>query len=474
MVRKFHDVAEQIIDDLLTSDPVLARWTGDHRVDGQLPDYSETAVQAQAGRLRESADVLHEVDPDVLAPEDAVDLELLSSAVDARFFELTETRDHEWNPLVHNPGTLFHALIAREFAPAEQRLDSAISRLRQVPDALATAETILTGIPQIHAETAIGQIEGTATLIRTELAGLTAAVPARQKEFGAAQAGALAAIDRHVAYLRDRASEPGRDPRLGRPLWEAKLWHSLDSDLTAPVLLDRAQARLGELRAEITELAAELTGESDPRAALQRLAESHPADATIVPLAQASLAAVTAFVRDNGLITLVDDVCEIVEMPEFARGVAVAYCDAPGPLETGDAQTFYAIAPPPSSWTPERAASFYREYNDHMIHNLTVHEAIPGHFLQLARARRFRGSTRTRALCSSGTFVEGWAVYAEEFMAAAGYGGPAVRMQQLKLQLRMTINAILDQLVHCEDLAEADGMALMTGEGFQEDGEAAG
>jgi uncharacterized protein (DUF885 family) len=257
-------------------------------------------------------------------------------------------------------------------------------------------------------------------------------------------------------------------------MWEAKLWHSLDSDLTAGVILDRAQARLAEITEQITELAAELTGARDPAEALAKLAQDHPTDDTIVPLAQKSLGSVSAFVQQHGLVSLVDDVVEVVEMPEFARGVAVAYCDAPGTLETADLPTFYAIAPTPAGWPAARAESFYREYNNHMVQNLTVHEAIPGHFLQLAHGRRFRGSTRTRALCSSGTFIEGWAVYAEEFMAAAGFGGPAVRMHQLKMQLRMIINAILDQLVHCEDATEADAMAMMTGPGLQEDGEAAG
>src|SRR5690606_2090860 len=174
------------------------------------------------------------------------------------------------------------------------------------------------------------------------------------------------------------------------------------------------------------------------------------------------------------LVSLVDDPCVIQEMPEFARGVAVAYCDPPGPLEAADVPTFYCISPTPADWSPERVDSFYREYNNHMVRDLTVHEAMPGHFVQLAHARRFRGSTRARALGFSGPFVEGWGVYAEELMVEHGFGGLPVRIQQLKMQLRMTINAILDQLVHCEDLAEADAMALMTGRGFQEEGEAAG
>jgi uncharacterized protein (DUF885 family) len=161
-------------------------------------------------------------------------------------------------------------------------------------------------------------------------------------------------------------------------------------------------------------------------------------------------------------------------MPEFARGVAVAYCDPPGLLETADVPTFYCIAPTPSRWSPQRVESFYREYNTHMIRNLTAHEAMPGHFLQLAHARRSGGCRKVRAACRSMPFVEGWAVYGERLLAEHGFGGPAVRMQQLKTQLRMTLNTILDQLVHCEGLPRSDALALMRQRGFQEEGEAVG
>src|SRR6202522_4673851 len=165
-------------------------------------------------------------------------------------------------------------------------------------------------------------------------------------------------------------------------------------------------------------------------------------------------------------------------MPEINRGIAVAYCDPPGPLEPEPGATFIAVSPTPKDWTPQRVASFYREYNRHMVHNLMVHEAMPGHYLQLAHARRFTGSTRVRAALWSGSFVEGWAVYAEELMADHGYPGEgdadAVRMQQLKMQLRMVINAILDARGHAHGMTEAQALALMTERGFQEDGEASG
>jgi hypothetical protein len=211
---------------------------------------------------------------------------------------------------------------------------------------------------------------------------------------------------------------------------------------------------------------------------LDRLGAAAPDETTILAFCAQALAAQTAFVRDHDLVTLYDDPVELIDMPEINRGVAVAYCDPPGPLELTPLPTFIAVSPTPSDWSADRVASFYREYNRHMVHNLMVHEAMPGHYLQLAHARRFTGSTRVRAALWSGSFVEGWAVYAEELMADRGYPGEgdaaAVRMQQLKMQLRMVINAILDARVHAHGMTEAQALSLMTERGFQEEGEAAG
>jgi len=472
MTREFRRTAEAVVDDLLAGDPVAAHYAGDHRTDHELPDYSAGAIADRVRRLREDADALAEIDVDDLGPEDAVDAQLLASAVDERLFALTELREHEWNPLLHNPGALLDGLLTREFAPPAERLEALAGRLRQIPEALRVAEQVLHDCPRIHVETALGQLDGAAALVTDAVPQLAAQVPGI--DVTAPRAAALAALDRHRAWLTDHLDTAHGEARLGRRRWEAKLWHELDSELTAGALLAAAEKRLAELGERIREAATELTGSDDVRAALDALAAERPTDATVVARAERDLRTAVEFVRAHDLVTLPDDECRVIEMPEFARGVAVAYCDAPGPLETAAVPTFYAIAPTPADWSDERRDSFYREYNDHMLRNLTVHEAVPGHFAQLAHARRFRAGTRARALCMSGSFVEGWAVYAEEMMADAGFGGPQVRMQQLKMQLRMTINALLDQLVHAEDLSEADAMALMLEKGFQEEREAAG
>jgi uncharacterized protein (DUF885 family) len=110
-----------------------------------------------------------------------------------------------------------------------------------------------------------------------------------------------------------------------------------------------------------------------------------------------------------------------------------------------------------------------------------MHEAMPGHVLQLAHAQRLVSPTPVRRFGRSGVFVEGWAVFAEETMVARGYAADdddhahlAMRLQQLKMQARGAINAILDVEVHANGMSEAAGLALMRDEGFQEEGESVG
>jgi uncharacterized protein (DUF885 family) len=245
----------------------------------------------------------------------------------------------------------------------------------------------------------------------------------------------------------------------------------------------RAEADLAGMSEELVVAAADYTGTvpggaDTVRVALDALAADAPDDATILGFVRDAFVAQREFVTAHDLVTVFDDPLEVIAMPEIDRGVAVAYCDSPGPLETAALATFIAVSPTPEGWSPERVRSFYREYNRHMVHNLMVHEAMPGHALQLQHSNRFTAATPVRTAWRSGSFVEGWAVYAEQVMNAHGYPGEgnpaALRTQRLKSKLRTIINAIMDARVHCDGMTQEQAMALMTGRGYQEDGEAAG
>ena len=250
-------------------------------------------------------------------------------------------------------------------------------------------------------------------------------------------------------------------------------------------ILSRARADLSQTQAAIYETALPLYKKYFPNAdqttlddkkkvtgdVLGKLAEQHPEDKTIVGDAKKVVAEATDFVKSHNLVTVPKKPLDVIVMPEFKRGQAIAYCDSPGPLEK-NGKTFFAVAPTPNDWSAERKASFFREYNNFMLRDLTVHEAMPGHYLQLAHANEFRAPTFVRAIFQSGTFVEGWAVYTEQIMAEAGYGGPEVKMQQLKMRLRVDCNAILDQSIHTANMSEQEALDLMMKEGFQQEGEA--
>ncbi len=187
-----------------------------------------------------------------------------------------------------------------------------------------------------------------------------------------------------------------RDPRIGPERFARKLSLTLSAAADADAILARAQADLDRVSEQIAALAAEAgsaaSGPSVVREVLDRLAADVPDDATILGFCRDALAAQIAFVTDHRLVTVYDDPVEVIAMPEIDRGVAVAYCDSPGPLEPAPLPTFIAVSPTPADWTPQRVASFYREYNRHMVHDLMVHEAMPGHYLQLQHSRRFAGS----------------------------------------------------------------------------------
>ena len=415
---------------------------------------------------------------------------MMADSVARRVFEVDELSEHTWNPLLTNPGRAVYQLLARDFAPLPDRLASVAGRLAEVPGTLAEARRQLGSMPRVHLETAIGQFDGTIALVRAQVDAALEAAPGSGPRIDQVRPAALEALAEHRAWLSARLAEaaPGpdgeRDPRIGRERFARKLSLSLSAAADADAILARAQADLDRVSEQIAELAAQIAGSSEPDAAtvrmvLDRLGGDAPDDATILGFCREALAAQTAFVTDRRLVSVYDDPIEVIPMPEIDRGVAVAYCDSPGPLELAPLPTFIAVAPAPADWPSERVASFYREYNRHMVHNLMVHEAMPGHYLQLQHSRRFTESrTAIRAALRSGSFVEGWAVYAERVMAEQGYPGDgdprAVRMQQLKIQLRTIINAILDARIHGHDMTEAEAMALMTGRGYQEEGEAAG
>ncbi len=486
---RFQKLAGDYIENRLRANPENATELGDHRFDDRLTNYS---AETRASELAEEKAFLAKLNDfpgsAALTGPNSVDFRLLKENVEGEIFELEEMKTAEWNPLVYNQSLAnsLYLLIAREFAPAEERIPNIRKRMEGIPAVIAQAKTNLQHPPKIYTETAIEQAQGAISFVREGLNPVLDRAPQMKKELAPLQEKTAAALEEYKQWLQDvLLPRSDGDFRIGADRFRKKLRFSLASDLSMEEIMTRARADLAATQTAIYETALPLYKSAFPNAdaaaladkkkvttaVLDKLAEQHPDDNTIVSYAQKTLRQATDFTKAKNLVTVFDQPLQVIVMPEFKRGQGIAYCDSPGPLEK-NGETFFAIEPTPESWSKERKESFFREYNNYMVHDLTIHEAMPGHFLQLAHANKFKAPTLVRAIFQSGTFVEGWAVYAEQFMREAGYGGPEVKMQQLKMRLRVICNAILDQSIHAANMSEQEALDLMMKEGFQQEGEA--
>src|SRR2546426_1980009 len=484
----FKKTAHDYIEQYLQANPEDATELGDHRFDGQLTDYSAEARAKELATQKEFREKLNALDGSRLTGANNVDFRILKENIDYKIFQAEELKEAEWNPLVYmqSLANSLYLLVARDFGPPEKRIPNLRQRMEGIPRVIARAKANLQHTPRIHTETAIEQTQGAISLVREGLAPLLDRVPQMKKELAPLQEKTAAALEDYKKWLeKDLLPRSDGDFRIGADKFRKKLRFALASDMSMEEIMKRAQADLQQTQAAIYETAVPLYKKYFPNAdkaalddkkkvtaaVLNKLAEQHPDDNTVVGYAQKVVGEATDFVKQHNLVTVPELPLDVIAMPEFKRGVAIAYCDSPGPLDkTG--KTFFAVAPTPKDWSKERKESFFREYNNYMIRDLTVHEAMPGHYLQLAHANEFHAPTLVRAIFRSGTFIEGWAVYCEQMMAEQGYGGPEVKMQQLKMRLRAIANAILDQSIHAGNMTQQQAMDLMTKEAFQQQGEA--
>ncbi len=488
MDDEFEKVAKDYCENYLASHPEQATELGDHRIDGQLTDYSAEARAKELETQKEFRDKLNAVDGSQLTGANNVDFRILKENVDYEIFQAEELKEPEWNPLVYMQGLAnsLYLLVARDFAPPEKRIPNLRQRMEKIPRVIEQAKANLQHPPHVHTETAIEQAQGAIGLVREGLSPLLDQVPQMKKDIASLQEKTAEALEDYKKWLQeDLLKRSDGDFRLGPDKFRKKLRFALASDLSIEEIMKRAQADLQQTQTAIYETALPLYKKyfSNPddktladrkkvtASVLDKLAEQHPDDSTIVGYCRKVVGEATDFVKSHHLVNVPKTPLDVIVMPEFKRGQAIAYCDAAGPLEK-KGKTFFAVAPTPNDWSKERKESFFREYNNYMIRDLTVHEAMPGHYLQLAHANEFRAPTLVRAIFQSGTFIEGWAVCCEQMMAEQGYGGPEVKMQQLKMRLRAICNAILDQSIHAGNMSEQQAMDLMMKEAFQQEGEA--
>ena len=493
---QFAALADKTLQQWMALSPVAATQIGEHRYDNRIDDVSAAGIKAGAEQTQALLDALNAIDAASLSRENQVDAAILRNQLEGDLFRVNTLADWQWDPQFYSglAGSAIYGLMAREFAPLPDRLRSATERMEQIPQILAAARANLdpARVPKIHAETVAKQNRGLLSLVDTFITpNLDQLGGAHRERLQAAIAGLETAVNEHQQWLdNELVPKAAGDFRIGADMYDAKLRFALNSELSRAEIGQRAQAELDRVRAQMYGIAQRVLAGRDAapatpdnptaqqqqaaiEAALELAYAQKPARDAVVPDAKAALDVATAFVAEHDLMTLPDAPVEIILMPEFQRGVAVAYCDSPGPLDK-HLKTFYAVSPIPEDWNEGQVDSFLREYNSRMIHLLSIHEGTPGHYLEGWHSAKHPSTLR--AVLRSGLFAEGWAVYTERMMQQAGYmdSDPLFQLVQLKFYLRTIANAILDQGVHVEGWDRERAMQLMVRDSFQQESEASG
>ena len=496
MNERFDQLAKDYVDQFPALSPVRATEIGDHRQDSELDDVSEEGRHEERAFNQRFLERLTAIAWGELSRDRQVDAALLKNHLSYAIWRMDALQEWAWNPLVYTQltGGAIYGLMAREFAPIGRRLKHVADRLTKMPRLFQQIREALEPerIPKVHAETAIRQNRGLLTILDEMVVPAMGSLPETDRErLRDAMGSARQAVEGHEVWLREKVIPfASGDFRIGGDLFDQKLKFTLQTPLTRQQIGERVRSEFKRVREEMYEVSQRIylkdyaltrfPGEGSEayrqaiiRAALEVTYRDAPGRDEIVRSAEEQVRYANQFIRDHDIVTPATEPLEIILMPEFRRGVSFAYCDSPGPLDRG-LKTYYAVSPIPEDWNETQVRSFLREYNIWSMHDLSMHEAIPGHYLQLAHSNQYPSTLR--AILSSGTFVEGWAVYSERVMVDAGYldGDDRMRLINLKWYLRGITNAMIDPAIHVDGMTEEEAMRLMIEGGFQEEREAAG
>jgi hypothetical protein len=482
---------QEYLDGWLKERPLAATQLGEHRYDDRLEDLSAAGRERFTAFVRSTLEALPErVDRSGLSMDGAIDYAIFQHELERELWLEANTDPWSEDPRIYSGfiADSVYLLLTQSSLPLETNVANALARMQRVPSVLAAARRSLGRPPRVHTETAIRQNLGAIGFYEGGLGELVGG-SARRSELEAAGRELAAALREYQTFLeQDVLPRADGEWRLGKQKFSRKLELSLDAGLSAGEVLVEAEREYDRVRGEMYVICRQLwsryyadrplpaddeSGRQQTMAwVLTAVGRDHGEAADLTRDVSAIVEGLKTFIRERDILRLPEpDQCAIIEMPEFQRGNSTAYLNPAPPLDpTGG--SFYAVSPPPSDWSEERVRSYLEEYNRNMLHILSIHEAYPGHYVQLEYANRH--PSMIRRVLASGPFVEGWAVYTEQMMLDQGYGEGdlPLRLTQLKFYLRAVINALLDYRMHCTEMTDEEALALLMHGGFQSEGEA--
>jgi uncharacterized protein (DUF885 family) len=478
--QDFSKLTEEFVYGSLALSPVSATVAGYHehqgvRLDEKLDDYSSIGIHEQRQFYSSFRDRLALIKPETLAPEERADFQIIQNQVELALLDLNLIDSFFHNPTIYVElvgNALFNPFVL-EYAPLETRYRHIIQRLFKVPELMQQARRNLSDSPEVWNRVAQEENDGNIDLIDKTL---RERVPAALKaDFDRAAAPALAALRNFNKYLKEDLSRRTSDWRLGKDKYDPKFRYYLVTGKTPEQVLSEAEAALKSVRDEMVELASP----RPVKEALDKIAQQHATPETYMDQARNTLEEATKFVREKHLLTLpARSNLQVIPTPEFMRGVYSVAGFAQAPALEPQLGAFYWVTPIPSDWPKDRIESKLREYNNYGLQEITIHEAMPGHYVQLEIGNDLEPKNRRvlRNIYGNGPYVEGWAVYAQQLMSDEGYlnSSAELRLTLMKQLLRVISNAILDIRLQTMGMTDQQALDLMINDTFQEKEEATG
>jgi uncharacterized protein (DUF885 family) len=471
---QFNQIVDDFVFGSLALSPVTASTVGYHQhksvmLEEELDDFSATGIKATLNLQREIEARIVKLDPKWLTPEQRADIEIILDAIHATRLDVETVQSYRHNPTVYVEliGNALYTPYVLHYASAEERYKHIVQRLIGIPDLIRQAEQNLSDAPEIWNKVAREENTGNIDLIDGVLR--MGCPKSLAHEYTQAAAPALIALRAYNGFLEGTLAKKTSDWRIGKVQYAKKFSYVLAIGKTPEALLKEAEEDLARTREEMIQLAAPKTVEQ----ALAEVAAHHATPHTYMTAAKQSLAAATAFVRDKDLVTLPPNAnLQVIDTPVFMRGVYGVGGFNQAPALEPKLGAFYWVTPISDAWPQARIDSKLREYNDSGLAHLTVHEAMPGHYVQAEYANNVQPRARRllRTIFGNGPYVEGWAVYSQQLMADEGYLGdsPGYKLTLAKQMLRVLANTIMDVRLQTQDMTDAEALELMTQGAYQE------
>ncbi|MFL6254697.1 MAG: DUF885 family protein [Pyrinomonadaceae bacterium] len=470
-------IADAYLRDYFAFNPTEATAAGLHEFDSKLEARDASTVAAETRRLRGALAELARVPEWRLSPEARYDYLVLASHARAQLLELEDVRMWRRDPNVYNRlvSSGVDNILKRAYSSVEQRLPAVLARERQIPRLLAEARINLDNPPRIYTETAVAQVAGSVAFFERvvpqmfERAGGSQLDAARRAEFHEANAQAAAALRSFHEWLeQDLLPRSNGDFALGAENFRKKLLYEEMVETPLPALLREGEGQLRETQDQMRAVAEEIAPGRGVQAALQLLAREHPTADGLVGEARAELDRIRAFVRTEEILTPpARENLSVAETPEYARSLSFASLDAPGAFERVATEGYYYVTPADPAWTPQQQEEHLGHYNRYGLTITSIHEAYPGHYYQLLKAKQ--SPSRVRSALGSASFVEGWAHYCEQMMLDEGFGGnnPKLRLAQLDAALLRLCRYVVGLRLHTAGMSYDEAVSFFMREGYQ-------